>query len=111
MDTFKRDSERFPKIGGRSSLDKELLVAAAATLEEVEALRERLRKETDHEAMLRDVWKAAGATHAAMGDDASATQGGSRGRSAVLRRISVVLVKRLKEEASPSTFERIFGSL
>jgi hypothetical protein len=91
--------------------NKKLLVATAATLKEVEALRERLRKETDHEAMLRDVWKTAGATDADMRDDASATQEESRGRNVVLRRISVVLVERLKEEVPPPTFERIFGSL
>lgn len=91
--------------------NEELLAATAATLKEAEALLERLTKETDHEAMLRDVWKAAAATDANMRDDASATQVESRGRNVVLRRISVVLVERLREEVPTSTFERIFVSL
>ncbi|MCP3167308.1 hypothetical protein [Myxococcus qinghaiensis] len=90
---------------------KKLLVSLPATLAEVGALRTRLTKETDHEAMLRDVWKAAGETDADMRDGASATQDVSRGRAVVLRRLSVVLVRRLKEEVPHETYVRIFGSL
>ncbi|QAT83407.1 hypothetical protein EJ065_1809 [Corallococcus coralloides] len=90
---------------------KKLLVAIPATLAEVDALRKRLTKENDHEAMLRDVWKASAETDADMRDGASATQDVSRGRAVVLRRISVVLVRRLKEEVPHDTYVRTFVSL
>lgn len=91
-------------------INKGLLVATAATLDEVAALRTRLRNESDHEAMLRDVWKEADATHADMDNDASSTQDVSRGRNVALRRINVVLAERLKEEVPPETYTRILLS-
>ncbi|MFP2903529.1 hypothetical protein ACLESD_00330 [Pyxidicoccus sp. 3LFB2] len=91
-------------------INKGLLVAHAATLDEVDALRKRLRKESDHEAMLRDVWKESAATDADMGNGASSTQDVSRGRNVVLRRINVVLAERLKEEVPPETYTRILLS-
>ncbi|RKG98098.1 hypothetical protein [Corallococcus carmarthensis] len=57
------------------------------------------------------MWKESVETDADMGDGASATQDVSRGRAVVLRRISVVLVRRLKEEVPHETYVRIFGSL